>query len=567
MKILGISCYYHDAAAALLIDGQVVAAAEEERFTRRKHDSRFPVNAANYCLEAAGVRVDDVDAVAFYDKELLKLERALSVASEYPDGSEGIVDRHVRHYVNQGADLPGTLKASIGYEGPVYYSEHHLSHAAAAYDGSGFENAAILTVDGVGEWATTGLYHGHGNTIEQLKEIRYPQSLGMFYATLTAFLGFEVNEGEYKVMGLASYGDPAPYRDQVKNLVEMSDDGSFRLNLDYFAYMYDEQAMFSPAMVDLLGEPRVPGAAVTERHMNIAAAMQELTEEAVINLARAAQAETGAPNLCLCGGVAHNVVANTKIAQAGIFQDIFVQPASGDSGSAIGAAYMVHRQLTGERPGPASSGKVYDTCLGPSYGNDEIRVELERRGLDYEELEEDELCAESAKLLSEDFVLGWFQGRMEFGPRALGCRSILGNPANPDMKDILNARVKFREEFRPFAPAVVEERASEFFEWDRPSRYMLFTPDVRDEFRDRLPSITHADGTARVQTVTPELNPRFHKLITRLGEHTEIPVVINTSFNIKGEPIVCTPADAVNCFLGTDIDYLVIGNFIASKPF
>jgi carbamoyltransferase len=561
MKILGVSCYYHDAAAALIEDGRVIVAAEEERFTRRKHDSGFPRNAIRFCLDYTHTSASEIDAVVFYDKLVKKLERALVCAKPFGDAAAGFLDRQLRNFVHRDSRLKEDLIEAVGRELPVEFCEHHLSHAASTFYTSPFERAAILTVDGVGEWATTALYVGGPDCIEQLMEIRYPNSLGLFYAAITAYLGFEVNEGEYKVMGLASYGEPT-YDEPVSKLLTLHTDGSFTNNLEYFCYMYDDTRMFTAKLVELLGPARNPSEAVTERHRNIAASLQKLCENALVNLAKAAHRETGLENLCMAGGVAHNVVANSRLRAESGFRNFSIQPASGDSGCSIGAALQSYRRRAPIRPL-----ERYDTCLGPSFSNDIIEVALKRFGIDYEQFEPGALIERAAQLLNEDFVIGWFQGRMEFGPRALGCRSILANPCNPDMKEILNSRVKFREEFRPFAPAVLEEHAANYFVQSGASPYMLFCPQVHADKKSVIPSVTHVDGTARVQTVSKALNPRFYELIEAFAKRSGVPVVINTSFNIKGEPIVCTPDDAVKCFNGTDIDFLMIGDFIVRKAF
>jgi carbamoyltransferase len=562
-NILGISCYYHDAAAALVQNGDVVAGAEEERFTRRKHDSGFPRNAIRFCLARIGVAARDLDRVVFYDKPLKKLERALVTARGYGDRADRMAEWHLSNFVHRESRIAEDVAETLGVAIPVEYCEHHLSHAASAFYASPFERAAILTVDGVGEWATTGIYAGGPAGIEQLKEIRYPHSLGLFYATLTAYLGFEVNEGEYKVMGLASYGKPT-YDDRVGELLQLHEDGSFRNNLDFYAYMYDREAMYTSRLVDLLGPPRAPNEPVTERHRNIAASMQKLCEEALVRLARAARRETGIDRLCLAGGVAHNVVANSRVLNESGFAEIFVQPASGDSGGAIGAALHAHHRVSPAQRRPVAD---YDTCIGPSFTDTEIEEALHRFGAAHERLEPEELPRRAARLLADNFVVGWFQGRMEFGPRALGCRSILANPCDGRMKDILNARIKHREDFRPFAPAVLEERSGDYFEHPGKSPYMLFCPPVRREKRELIPAVTHVDGTARMQTVSKTLNPRFHALIAEFGRLTGVPVLVNTSFNIRGEPIVCSPTDALKCFYGTDIDFLAIGDFVVGKSF
>jgi len=563
MKILGISCYYHDSAAVLVEDCRVVAGAEEERFSRRKHDSSFPRNAIRFCLDYTGTAAAALDLVVFYDKPLKKLERALVTARQYGPRAAPLIDWQVSDFTHRGSRLADDVIELLGCTVPVEYCEHHLSHAASVFYISPFEDAAIVTVDGVGEWATTSLFVGTGDGIEQIREIHYPHSLGLLYATMTAYLGFEVNEGEYKVMGLASYGEPAFDR-EVSQLLTIFDDGSFRNNLEFFSYMYDERSMFTPLLVELLGPPRDASEPVTQRHMNIAASLQGLCERALVNLVRAAHRETGRDRLCLAGGVAQNVVANSRLLAEAGFAEIFVHPASGDSGGAIGAAlYAAHRRSRSARVAIAD----YDTCIGPHFSNAMIRAALDEADARYEQLEPAELLAYTAGLLTQNMIIGWFQGRMEFGPRALGCRSIIASPCDPQMKDILNARVKFREDFRPFAPAVLEEYSEEYFDHPGKSPYMLFCPKVRPGKAGTIPAVTHVDGTARIQTVAKATNPRFHALIDEFRKLSGVPVVVNTSFNIRGEPIVCTPRDALKCFYGTEIDFLVIGDFVVSKDF
>jgi len=563
MNILGVSCYYHDSAAALVSDGKVIAAAEEERFTRRKHDSGFPKNAIRFCIDHAGLSAADVDLAVFYEKPLKKLERALVNARPHGDRAAQLIDWHLSNFVHRESRVAEDIRAVVGRDIPVEFCEHHLAHAASVFYVSPYQEAAIVTVDGVGEWATTGQFIGRSNEIEQIREIRYPNSLGLFYAMMTAYLGFEVNEGEYKVMGLASYGKPT-FDDQVGQLLSLFDDGSFRNTPEYCCYTYDDQRMFTDKLVQLLGPARQAGEQITERHTNIAASMQKLCEAALVNLAKATHRETGLSNLCMAGGVAHNVVANSRILNESGFGNMFVQPASSDSGCSVGAALYAHFRRTNGTPAPLTD---YDTCLGPSFTNAQIEEALGRFGAEFERVDPGQVAARTADLVHRDFVVGWFQGRMEFGPRALGCRSILGNACNAEMKDILNARIKFREEFRPFAPAVIEEASEDYFEHRGKSPYMLFCPQVKASKKSVIPAVTHVDGTARVQTVSKKLNPRFHEMITEFGKLSGVPVVINTSFNVKGEPIVCTPDDALKCFYGTEIDFLVMGDFIVSKPF
>ncbi len=563
MNVLGISCYYHDAAAVLVRDGVVIAGAEEERFTRRKHDRSFPTNAIGYCLEFGGIKGSDLDLVVFYEKPLRKLQRGLQTSAPLDSGSREAAGRHIRHYVHQVATLPQLLADTMGYRGELQYCEHHLSHAASCFYASPFEEAAILTVDGVGEWATTGQFVGSGNRIESVREIRYPQSLGMFYAALTAYLGFEVNEGEYKVMGLASYGQPT-YADEVARLIELHADGSFRLDLSYFDYVHSFDQMYSPKLIDLLGPSRLPSEPVEQRHMDIAASVQKRVEEALLNLVRSLREVSSSRNLCMSGGVAHNVVANSAIQHSGLFDGIFIQPASGDNGGAVGAALEGYWRAVKSVRVPQPN---YNTCFGPEFDDATILKAIKARRLVFRRLNSNELCGEVAKLLHDDLVVGWFQGRMEFGPRALGHRSILGNACNPETKEILNVRVKLREEFRPFAPIVTEDAAQVYYDQPTPSPHMLYAPRVKPGMEARVPASTHVDGTSRVQTVSKEQNPLFYGLLKEFEALSGVPVLINTSFNIKGEPIVCTPEDAINCFLGTDIDYLAIGNFLVEKSF
>jgi len=562
MNILGLSCYYHDSSACLVRDGLVVAAVDEERFSRRKHDNGFPARAIEWCLRQGGIAGKGLDAVAFYEKPLSKLERALVMAKNGPESSKEIAAWNLRHFMEQSGRLDKAVEDLTGYCRGVSYLEHHLSHAASCFFPSPFENAAILTVDGVGEWATTALYAGTGTSIRKLREIRYPHSLGLLYSAMTAYLGFEVNEGEYKLMGLASYGQPNCV-DLFDQLITIHDDGSFRLNQDFFCYTSNREQMFTDSLPALFGTPaQSPGAPSTQRHMDIAASLQKVIERAMVKLAATAKEATGARNLCLAGGVAHNVVANTAIRDSGLFDQVFIQPAAGDSGGSLGAALYTYFHLS-------QAPRVFtapETCFGPAYDDTEIQAILDGMGRDYQQFPDAEaLCRHVAKLISHDFIVGWFQGRMEFGPRALGNRSILANPRNAAMKDIVNARVKFREEFRPFAPAVLEERASEYFSLAGDSPFMLFAPMVHADKRSVIPAVTHVDGTARAQTVSASRYPLFHRLISEIDNITGVPVVLNTSFNVKGEPIVCTPTDAVRCFSNSDIDYLAIGNFLVTR--
>lgn len=560
LTVLGLSCHYHDSAAALVRGGEVIAAAEQERFSRRKHDSRFPVDAAFFCLQHARLTMRDIDVVAFYERPLLKFDRVLRCGRRWRGQSAALIQQQLAASLHERLAIEEIIRVRMDYNGPVVYFDHHLSHAASAFLASPFDEAAILSVDGVGEWASTAQYLGRGRELQPLREIHYPDSLGLLYSTLTAFLGFKVNNDEYKVMGLAGFGQPR-FRDQMERLVTRFLDGSFRLNLEYFSFMYDHDRMFSPALVDLLGPPRAEGEPISARHQDLAASVQSVLEDALVGMARSLHESAGRPrNLCLAGGVALNSVANWRLYQDTPFEAVWVQPAAGDSGGAVGAALLAsYGSGCPRKPGRFSA------LLGPKFSNTEIEIVLKAEGVTYEWYLEEELLARTAELILKDRIIGWFQGRMEFGPRALGCRSILANACNPSMQDILNRRVKFREDFRPFAPAVLAEKAGEFFDAPFESPYMLFVNPVRADKQALIPSVTHVDGTARVQTVTLQDHPRFYRLIEELERRSGVPVVINTSFNIRGEPIVCSPRNAVRCFLKTDIDFLVIGDFIVEK--
>lgn len=560
-NILGISCYYHDAAAALIRDGKVVAAAEEERFSRRKHDSRFPMQSILFCLQQSNLKVNDIDLIAFYEQPLLKLERILCCGQRWRSKSTALVQKQLSKSLHERLVIEEIIRNRLDYRGQFVCFGHHLSHAASAFYASPFENAAILTIDGVGEWATTTQCLGKENKIEPIQEIHYPDSLGLLYSTITAFLGFKVNNDEYKVMGLAGFGQPR-YQDRIERLMAVFSDGSFGLNLDYFSFMYSDERMYSQALVELLGQPRLTDEPITDYHKDIAASLQVVLENVLIKMANNLYEKTNqTENLCLAGGVALNSVANWSIFKNTPFKSVWIQPAAGDSGGAVGAALSAYyanantnREIT-----------RYSTLLGPKYSNTAIEIILKEEQVSYRWYLEDELLEQTANLILKNRIVGWFQGRMEFGPRSLGSRSILANAGNPLMQDILNRRVKFREDFRPFAPAVLAEKANEYFELPFESPYMLFVCPVRKHMRQVIPSVTHIDGTARVQTVSKDDNPRFHRLLQTVESHSGIPIVINTSFNIRGEPIVCTPLDAVRCFLKTDIDYLVIGDFIVEK--
>lgn len=561
MNILGLSCHYHDAAACLIQDGKIVTAVEEERFSRKKHDNRFPRHAIAHCLKMGGISIAGIDLVAFYEKPSLKLERRLLVARSLALGPQDLDADALAQETREAFSLPQLLADVCGYHGPVRYFGHHQSHAASAFFTSPFEEAAVLTVDGVGEWATTSLFHGAGGSLRSVAEVRYPHSLGLFYAAITAFLGFKVNDDEYKVMGLSAYGQPTFYN-VLADLIEVRPDGGLMLDLDYFSFGVSSGRMFRDELSDLLGPPRAPEEPIVSRHENIACSLQAVTEDIILRLARHARAVTGAPALCMAGGVALNCLANSRVLESGIFDGLHIQPAAGDGGGALGAALLAAH---GEGAAPRRPLPLYSTRLGPAYDDDVIEAELVRQQLAYRRLPPDALCAEVAERLYDGMVVGWFQGPMEFGPRALGGRSILASPLDAEMVETLNLRIKHREPFRPFAPAVLEEEAAEWFDLTVPSRHMLLTPKVRRERRDRIPAVVHVDGTARAQTVSKEENPLFHRLISAFKRISGAPVIVNTSFNVRGEPIVCTPADAVRCFLFTDIDHLAIGSFLVDR--
>lgn len=556
MNILGLSCFYHDAGACLLRDGELVAAAEEERFSRIKHDSRLPLRATMYCLAAAGLQPGDLDYVIFYEKPLLKFERIVAgYTATYPRSRSTFVTA-LQAWLGQKLWVRSQIRDALDYDGEILFGEHHVSHAASAYFPSPFDEAAVVTADGVGEWATTTLGVGRGLDLEVTHEIRYPHSLGLLYSAFTAYLGFEVNEGEYKVMGMAAYGQPTSV-DKVRRLVDLCEDGSYRLDLRYFGYQHSLRSI-DPAFIELFGPARQPGADLDQHYADIAASIQLVTEEAMLGLARRARSLSGCSNVCLAGGVALNVLANARILRESGFERVWVQPAAGDAGGCLGAAtYLYHSVLRGEH-----RYRMDNAYLGPSYSNAEIHAFLDTAGVSYQVLEESHVARIVAGLLADNAVIGWFQGRMEFGPRALGARSILANPTDPTMKDALNAKIKHREAFRPFAPSTLVEAAPTYFDFGPrvDSPFMLLTARVWPDKQHLLPAITHADGTARVQTVSRSQNPLYYTLIEEFGKLTGVPVLVNTSFNVAGEPIVCTPEEAFNSFAHTDMDYLVMGD-------
>jgi carbamoyltransferase len=564
MNILGLSCFYHDSAAALLRDGDLVAAAHEERFTRKRHDPDVPKQAIEYCLAEAGIGMDDVDYVAFYDKPFIKFERILiTYLATFPRSLPSF-SKAIPVWLKEKLWIPKVLEQQLGYKGELLFAEHHQSHAASAFLPSPYEEAAILTLDGVGEWATATQGVGRGNKFELLKEIRFPHSLGLLYSAFTYYLGFKVNSAEYKVMGAAPYGQPKYYDQILEHLVDLRDDGSFKLNMKYFAYDYG-LTMTNDRFAALFGQPRrEPESKMEDFHWDMAASIQKVTEEVVLRIARDLHARTGMKNLVMAGGVALNCVANGRIVREGPFENLWVQPAAGDAGGALGAAQFAHHCVLGN-PRKFRMDHAY---WGPAFSDEEIRRFLDARKAPYKTHTRDEMIRETARRLDEEqAVVGWFQGRMEWGPRSLGARSIIADARNQDNWSRVNLKIKFRESFRPFAPAVLREKAAEWFDLDRESPYMLLVCQVRDDVqRERpIPSVTHKDGSARVQTVTRAQHAEFYDLLKAFDERTGCPVMINTSFNVRGEPIVCTPEDAYLCFMRTNMDVLVLGNQILDK--
>jgi carbamoyltransferase len=586
VHVLGISAFYHDSAACLLSDGTIVAAAQEERFTRKKGDATFPKHAVEYCLRSAGITVKDLTYVGFYDKPLLKFERILETYL-------GVAPKGFRSFMKAGPlwikeklFMDRQLRETLGYDGEILYAEHHESHAASAFFPSPFEEAAILTMDGVGEWATASLGKGRGNDLELIKELHWPDSLGLLYSAFTYHTGFKVNSGEYKVMGLAPYGEPK-YVDLIyRELIDLKEDGSFTLNQKYFNYL-SGLTMTNGAFDRLFdGPPREPESKLTQREMDLARSIQVVCEEVMLRMARAVHRETGSENLCLAGGVALNCVGNGRILREGPFKNLWIQPAAGDAGGALGVAQLIwHRHCKQPRTVMPGKDSMQGAYLGPEFSPEEIEAFLKSQGAAYRRLERDELHRRVAEQIATGKVVGWFDGRMEFGPRALGSRSILGDPRSPKMQAQMNIKIKFREGFRPFAPSVLRERVSDYFEMDYDSPYMLLVAPIKKERqiamtedqqrlwgidklnlpRSDLPAITHIDYSARVQTVAKDTNPNYYALIKEFERLTGCAVVINTSFNVRGEPIVCAPADAYQCFMRTHIDHLVLGPFMLNK--
>jgi carbamoyltransferase len=590
MYILGVSCFFHDAAAALLRDGQLVAAVEEERFTRKKHDPEFPFNAIRHVLAAANIGSADLDYVVFFEKPFRKFERILLTAlGTYPRGA-GVFRSAMTTWLTDKLWVSALIAERVGVpRSKILFSEHHLSHAASAFFCSPFEEAALMTVDGVGEWATASVGHGTGTELQLTREVRFPHSIGLLYSTFTAFLGFEVNEGEYKVMGMAPYGQPR-YVDEVRKLVRMAGDGSFRLDLDYFTFHRSASLPYGRRFLELFGEPRpvnapffteasdypsyfgprpadfVEQARRNQHYADIAASIQLVTEELVVNMAQALQRETGLTRLCLAGGVALNSVANWRILRDTGFQEIYVQPAAGDAGGALGAALYVYHTVLGK----PRSFIMEHGFWGPRHREDEVRAFLDRESIAYERLDDDALLARTAEVLADGAVVGWFHGAAEWGPRALGHRSILADPRRPEMKDVVNTKIKYREPYRPFAPSVLAPAVADFFdapavERQYPSRFMLLVVPIKPSRHEAIPAVTHVDGTGRLQIVVRDGNERYYDLIDRFGAATGVPALLNTSFNLRGEPIVNTPSEAYETFRRSQLDVLVLENCVVSK--
>jgi len=593
VNILGLSAFYHDSAAALVNNGDIVAAAQEERFTRKKHDAGFPTHAIGYCLEHQGINLTELDYVVFYDKPLLKFERLLETYLAYaPSGFRSFV-LAMPIWLKEKLFLKDMLKKELAELAqckvsdlpPLLFTQHHQSHAASAFFASPYERAAVICMDGVGEWATTSVWLGEGNSLTPVWEIDFPHSLGLLYSAFTYFTGFKVNSGEYKLMGLAPYGEPK-YVDIIKqHLIDIKEDGTFRMDMKYFNYA-NGLTMTNDRFAKLFGgPPREAESPLTQREMDIARSIQVVTEEVVLKLAASVRSELDVDRLCLAGGVALNCVANGELLRANIYDDIWIQPAAGDAGGALGAALSVWYEYLGNERTASEQDRISGSYLGPVYSDSEIEEYLESINAKYVRLKDEDLMASLVKNLASENVVGWFQGRMEFGPRALGGRSIIGDPRSQAMQSVMNLKIKYRESFRPFAPSVLEERVSDYFGIDRPSPYMLLVAPVNEDLRiemtdeqndlfgieklniakSEIPAVTHVDYTARIQTVSRDTNPRYYDLLKKFEETTGCPILVNTSFNVRGEPIVCTPEDAYRCFMRTEMDFLALGNYLLSK--
>ncbi len=586
MNILGISAFYHDSAACLVQDGKIVSAAQEERFSRKKHDHSFPENSINYCLENSNLKAEDLDYIVFYDKPLLKFERILETYLAYaPCGIVSFM-KALPLWIKDKLWIKDLIYQKCNFSKEVLFIKHHLSHAASAFFPSPYQKAAFLTLDGVGEWATASFGVGDGNNIKILEELNFPHSLGLLYSAFTYYLGFKVNSGEYKIMGLAPYGEPKYYELILDKLMDLKQDGSFKLNMKYFNYCTG-LTMINRKFEKLFGQKvRKPNSAITPEHINLASSLQKVTEEVILRMVRYVYEKTKCSNLCLAGGVALNCVANGKVLKQGPFKNLWIQPASGDAGGALGAALFIwYQYLANKRLADGVKDFQQGSLLGPKYGNDYISSYLEQKGIHYVFVNDDEMLSKVADLIVKGEVVGWFQGRMEFGPRALGSRSIIADARIAKMQSIINRKVKFRESFRPFAPAVLEEKVSELFDIEQKSPYMLLVAKINESIsrrcseeeknfsgfqklkvaRSKIPSVTHVDYSSRIQSVSEESNPLFYELIKIFYDKTGCPAIINTSFNVKDEPIVCTPEEAYNCFEKTGLDSLVMGNFLIEK--
>ncbi len=570
MYIIGIGCYYHDSSACILKDGKLIAAAEEERFTRKKHDTSFPVKAIEYCLKEAGITIDDIDHIAFYEKPLLKFERLLSQHLEMFPRSFATFYQAMPSWINEKLRLIKTIKKKLKYKGDIVFLQHHMAHAASSFLVSPFDEAAIVTIDGVGEWTTTTYGHGKDNDINLKKHIEFPHSLGLLYSAITAYLGFSVNNSEYKVMGLSPYGvmdkEKNKYYEKLKQIIDIKEDGSFEFDMSYFVFHY-KASMPSKKLCNLLGGPiSKRDSEMTKRHKDIAAALQMVYEEALFKILSHVHKKIKSDNLVIAGGCGLNSVANGKILRNTPFKNIWIQPNSSDGGTCIGAAFYLYNTILGnKRDYVMTSG-----YLGPEFNDKEIEEYLKEKEITYSKFKNtDDLIKTTSKLIFEDNVIGWFQGRMEWGPRALGSRSILSNAGNKNMQEILNLKVKHREKFRPFAPVVCEDDALTYFECDDPiplpTDFMLMVYPIKKEWHKKIPAVTHVDGSGRLQTIRKEQNPLYYDVIKEFGKLSKIPILINTSFNIRGAPIVCTPHNAYKCMMGTGIDYLVIGNFLVKR--
>lgn len=586
MYILGISAFYHDSAACLVKDGEIIAAAQEERFTRKKHDQTFPANAISYCLNHTGIKGMELDYVAFYDKPFLKFERILETYLAYAPFGIGSFLKAMPLWIKKKIWIKELIKDKLNYSGKIIFPEHHESHAASAFFPSPFQEAAFITMDGVGEWSTSSFGIGKDNQIELLADIQFPHSLGLLYSAFTYYTGFRINSGEYKVMGLAPYGE-SKYKDLIyKHLIDVKDDGSFKMNMDYFNYCAGLTMTNSKFHKLFGGSPRKPESKLTQKEMDLARSVQEVTEEIVMKMAKHVRKETGMKHLCLAGGVALNCVANGKLLRSGQFKDIWIQPASGDAGGAVGCALFTwYQYLENQRKVDNKSDFMKGAYLGPEFKNGNIESFLKKNEYSYQLLTDSELSEKIADLIANEKIIGWFQGRMEFGPRALGSRTIIGDARSPKMQKKMNLKIKYRESFRPFAPSIKAENISDYFEIDSESPYMLLVADVKKEkqiqmseeqnsyfgleklnvVRSEVPAVTHVDYSARIQSVNEKTNPRYHQMLTKFNEKYRCPVIVNTSFNVRGEPIVCTPKDAYLCFMRTEMDYLIMGNYLLDK--